>query len=463
MNGLVVFAGPTIDTDRVRDILDGTPIVLGPARQGDVMRASRLGASVIAVIDGYFQSVPAVWHKEILWAMSNGVHVLGAASMGALRAAELHSFGMVGIGKIFGWFRDGVLDRDDEVAVTHASADHGYRALSEALVNIRATVSAAQRAGVLDDAQAELVLAEAAARFYPDRNWPGIIESLASRLGPQAEARLDSFVRHGGRVDQKQADATMLLEHIGEQSGTWSTPKAVTFSLSHTVWFDQLHGSAGEFTTVPEGSAVGVTTTDIDDELRLHRHFRPALRATLLRHLAAEEARRRGVRVSADDVARYANDVCHDLGLTDQASFERWLERNELSLQQFNELMETELRRSLVMADSSRPARSALADGLRLAGLWPAVTSRAARKVQLLDEAGLADPALEHTGLVSQQALIAWWLQRLGVESEQIEDIDAVARFADFADRDQLIQALLREYCAATLGLEPLEEAGYRW
>ena len=125
MNELVVFAGPTIDADHVRDMLHGTGTVLGPARQGDVMRACRLGARLIAIIDGYFQSVPAVWHKEILWAMANGVHVFGAASMGALRAAELHTFGMVGVGTIFESFRDGLLIRDDEVAVAHASAEHG--------------------------------------------------------------------------------------------------------------------------------------------------------------------------------------------------------------------------------------------------------------------------------------------------------------------------------------------------
>ena len=46
------------------------------------------------IVDGSFQWTPAVWHKEILWAMGRGVHVFGAASMGALRAAELDGFGL---------------------------------------------------------------------------------------------------------------------------------------------------------------------------------------------------------------------------------------------------------------------------------------------------------------------------------------------------------------------------------
>ena len=61
----------------------------------------------------------------------------GASSMGALRAAELHTFGMRGVGEIFERYRDGVLEDDDEVAVSHASADHAYRELSVAMVNLR--------------------------------------------------------------------------------------------------------------------------------------------------------------------------------------------------------------------------------------------------------------------------------------------------------------------------------------
>ena len=43
--------------------------------------------------------------------MAQGIHVFGAASIGALRAAELDAFGMRGIGRIYEDFRDGVLAR----------------------------------------------------------------------------------------------------------------------------------------------------------------------------------------------------------------------------------------------------------------------------------------------------------------------------------------------------------------
>ena len=114
---IVVFAGPTVPAARIRDRLDA--VVLPPAAVGDVLRATGRAPRAIALIDGVFERVLPVWHKEILWAMARGVHVFGAASMGALRAAELHAFGMVGVGRIFEGYRDGALEADDEVAVLH--------------------------------------------------------------------------------------------------------------------------------------------------------------------------------------------------------------------------------------------------------------------------------------------------------------------------------------------------------
>ena len=79
----------------------------------------------------------AVWHKEILLALERGIEVWGAASMGALRAAELAPFGMRGVGAIYRAFARGALVADDEVAVAHLPAAQGYRAVSDALVNLR--------------------------------------------------------------------------------------------------------------------------------------------------------------------------------------------------------------------------------------------------------------------------------------------------------------------------------------
>ncbi len=153
---LVVFAGPTIDPATIRSFVDAT--VKGPVSFGEVYRAGKQRPRAIAIIDGYFDRVPAVWHKEILWAMSEGVHVFGSSSMGALRAAELADFGMVGVGAIFEAYRSGELEDDDEVAVAHRRSEDGYAPTSEALVNIRATLARAVAAGVISMETSETLL-----------------------------------------------------------------------------------------------------------------------------------------------------------------------------------------------------------------------------------------------------------------------------------------------------------------
>ena len=140
---ICVFLGPTLASRDARLVLEAD--YRPPAAQGDVFRAVDHGAVAIGIIDGYFQRIASVWHKEILWAMKQGVHMFGSASMGALRAAELHGFGMRGVGQIFADYRDGVLVDDDEVAVLHGPAEADYVAVSEAMVNIRATLAAAQK------------------------------------------------------------------------------------------------------------------------------------------------------------------------------------------------------------------------------------------------------------------------------------------------------------------------------
>jgi hypothetical protein len=101
--------------------------VLPPVAAGDLLRLSLSAGDVVGIVDGYFSQVGAVRHKEILALLSRGVRVLGAASMGALRAAELDCFGMEGIGGIYADYRDALLVADDEVALLHSTAEEGYR------------------------------------------------------------------------------------------------------------------------------------------------------------------------------------------------------------------------------------------------------------------------------------------------------------------------------------------------
>jgi hypothetical protein len=116
----LVFVGPTLPADDVRAAgFEPRP----PAAVGDILRAAHeRGVARIALVDGYFERMAAVWHKELLVALDRGIAVYGAASMGALRAAELHAFGMVGVGAIYDAYVRGALDAGDMPGALGAAA-----------------------------------------------------------------------------------------------------------------------------------------------------------------------------------------------------------------------------------------------------------------------------------------------------------------------------------------------------
>ncbi len=230
-----VFTGPTLPPKEARAALDA--VYLPPVSEGDVYRASLEGPLAIGIVDGYFENVPSVWHKEILWAMSRGIHVFGSASMGALRAAELAPFGMEGVGAVFEAYRDGWIEDDDEVAVTHGPMELGYPVLSEAMVNIRRTLEDAVAANVIGEATRRELIAIAKGLFYRDRAYPHIIrrahhEGLDSR---ELDGLLDWLPR--GKVDQKRDDALLMLSVMRERLAEGLEPKRVSYGFEHTtIW-----------------------------------------------------------------------------------------------------------------------------------------------------------------------------------------------------------------------------------
>ncbi|TKD03365.1 TfuA-like protein [Polyangium fumosum] len=229
---LYIFTGPTLSAAEGKQWLDAT--FLPPAAQGDVYLAAREKPVAIGIIDGYFERVPSVSHKEILWAMAQGVHVLGAASMGALRAAELSFFGMAGVGAIYEAYARSELDADDEVAVAHALAEDGYRPLNEAMVNIRATLRAAERAGVIPTETRARLEAIAHATFYPDRCYPLLLWQAANDGLPVEHLEALKAFLPKGRVDRKRLDAIALLRVMGERFAGEAAPKQVRYHFNPT-------------------------------------------------------------------------------------------------------------------------------------------------------------------------------------------------------------------------------------
>ncbi len=234
---IVIFAGPTIERPAAERALDAT--YLPPVSEGDVYRATLDGPQCIGIIDGYFENVPAVWHKEILHALGRGIHVFGSASMGALRAAELAPFGMTGVGAVFQAYLDGHLEDDDEVAVIHGPAELGYPQLSEAMVNIRRTLSDALADGVIDNACREQLESLAKDLPYPERRYATVLkQGYESGLAGAALRRLKAWLPNG-RVDQTREDALAMLRTIRRRAAAGWAAKSVDFHFEHTTLWRQ--------------------------------------------------------------------------------------------------------------------------------------------------------------------------------------------------------------------------------
>ncbi len=204
----VIFVGPTLYG---ADLSSADYEIRPPARQGDVYKAILDGANVIGLIDGIYEHVPAVWHKEILFGLSQGVHMLGAASMGALRAAECATYGMIGIGEIYEGFVSNRLEDDSDVAQAHAPAEMGYLPLSEPLVNVQATISRCLELDLVGREEHDALQAVARDTFFKDRTY----RQLARRaIGDGERAERVLALLRAKNINLKLQDARLLIEAV---------------------------------------------------------------------------------------------------------------------------------------------------------------------------------------------------------------------------------------------------------
>jgi hypothetical protein len=234
----VIFAGPS---------LYGVPcdpgglVIRGPAQMGDVERAVAEGATAIGLIDGHYQQVGAVWHKEILLALSAGVAVYGAASMGALRAAECEPFGMVPIGSIARRYCSGDLYDDADVALTNGPAELGFPPLTEAMVDVEATAAHLLAQRLVTAAGAAAIIAAARGLFFADRS----LDALCEKLGPDRAA-----LYRAHRVSQKSRDALELVEVLKALNpATEAPPPAWRFARS-PFWADRVTPRSSSVTSL---------------------------------------------------------------------------------------------------------------------------------------------------------------------------------------------------------------------
>jgi hypothetical protein len=428
-----IFVGPTLTPAEIAAV--GDFVCLPPVAQGDVYRAARRGARPIGIIDGYFSGAPAVWHKEILWAMSEGVAVLGSASMGALRAAELHTFGMRGVGRIFEAYRDGALEDDDEVAVLHGPAEIGYLATSEPMVNIRATLEAAEQNGVVGAATRVALESFGKSLFFGERSWPTILKA-APRLGVANSevAALEAWLPEG-RIDQKRLDALAMLAEMHALGDCKLAAPNFHFEWTY-LWGVFVARSA-----LTDGPSASASAELVLDELRLEgsETYQRTEAQALLRFLTSSASRAEDVphEAARDWLARFRA----ERGLYGRADLDRWMSANDLDPPELEALIKDEAKIEALRDRIGRSIDAYLLDALRLSGDYPRLADRARRKQQAL--AAAAQSAARPNALES--AALRIWRFEKGLGKPVPDDLGPYVARLGFADLAAFDLALYRE------------------
>ncbi len=338
----IVFVGPSIPVADARGILDA--IYLPPVQQGDLLSAiSTHAPDVIGVLDGEFSHTLSVWHKEFLYALHRGIHVFGASSMGALRAAETDMYGTVGVGDIYRMYADGVLTDDDEVALAHGTAESGYRALSDPLVNIRATLAAAVSAKVIGEELAERLIAGEKAVFFPERSYHHLLETAADAGEDRVVLeRLREFVRTS-RVDLKRADAVTLLETIRDLPRPLA-PHVPTFEFKWSGNFRALYDQDRKVPVAGQDTAIALSA--VGTYLALHAPDFNALNGQALdRSLVEVLAEMLGVEASPEEAAAERRRFKVEHRLASDDALADWQRSNHLAEDEFETLMRQLARR----------------------------------------------------------------------------------------------------------------------
>jgi len=214
MQKIIVFLGPSLDRTAAEKILPAE--YRPPAKRGDLLEAIHDGANIIGLIDGVFHQESAVAHREILTAIKKDVRVVGGSSMGALRAAEMDTLGMVGIGAIYHMYKSRELESDDEVALVFDPSSG--LALSEPLINIRFTLKRAREEGIIAAAEHDALLSSARTLFYPKRTYRTIVSQAGDSVDERTRERFLVWVETS-QCDQKKDDAIAVLEYIRKIAG----------------------------------------------------------------------------------------------------------------------------------------------------------------------------------------------------------------------------------------------------
>lgn len=211
---VIIYTGLSLPFDEARELLDSHDdvevIYKRPVKRGDLGHDIKENPDIIGIIDGVFHQNSSVGHKEILNVIDKGVTVVGSSSMGALRASELDTLGMIGIGYVYEQYATGKVASDDDVAVMLDSET--LESLSEPLINMDYVFTNALNENIITQEEKDELIQIAKSTFYPKRTYSQTLNG--SSLDDDKKSELINFIRTS--PDIKKEDAKELINYIAD-------------------------------------------------------------------------------------------------------------------------------------------------------------------------------------------------------------------------------------------------------
>lgn len=222
----VLFAGPSIFGLDVCTDIELRP----PARCGELLSLLTDPPDTVGLIDGAFRTSRTVWHNEIIALLAKGCRVIGGASLGAIRAAELDGQGMEGVGAIYAAYAEDALRRDDAVLVLHAPAELDFQPLTISLVDAECILAQFD----LPRRDLRMMLRIVRTTDYTLRTWQVCLDNFKERTGRAFPVTLETLC---GADSLKQADAARVIKAM---SSPPARPAAVGRPPPPTVYWRSL-------------------------------------------------------------------------------------------------------------------------------------------------------------------------------------------------------------------------------
>ncbi|NDV27675.1 TfuA-like protein [Desulfovibrio sp. JC010] len=379
----VIFCGPSLNVQEAAKILDA--VYLPPAGQGDILGViENLKPSAIGLIDGVWDG-QVVWYREIMLALDAGIPVYGSSHIGAVRAVELAACGMRGVGRIYETLKEQDFLDYGEAACSWKCDAEQYIRLGEPMVNVRATLAAAVHDGIIDEGNRADMEAAAASIFYQDRTWDRVLHDFARISEAEFSDRFNAWLGQG-YVDQQALDALKLVESLRNplpvEKGTDRQWKGA--GLTQCV--------QDRFTLLPKAKG-RVSRSEIVDYAALHHPgFNEINFNALNRKLVMLFAHELGVESDSELESIEEERFRRRRKLNDDQDFAEWMKKNDLTVEQFSEMMAEravchQLHRWLmqVKQPASRNTRAVLEE-LKMRGDYPQIADKVALRNRLIEE-----------------------------------------------------------------------------